>query len=173
MLSRMNWDLTAVSAIAVGLGLVLCVALVSCAYLVAGRVVGTGLPPGFVSNGQLIYFRGLNDRGERIPFEGGAMWLYRQGGSCVSCHGTDGHGGNPVMMGTELPGDIRYHHLTEEGHEEGEEHPPYTDEAIRCAITLGLDPADQPLDPTMPRWQISDQDLDDLIEFLKTLDGEH
>jgi hypothetical protein len=25
----------------------------------------------------------------------------------------------------------------------------------------------------MPRWRMSDGDLDDLIEFLKTLNGEH
>jgi hypothetical protein len=28
------------------------------------------------------------------------------------------------------------------------------------------------LDLTMPRWRMSDQDLDDLIEYLKTLNGE-
>jgi hypothetical protein len=74
------------------------------------------------------------------------------------------------MMGTEIPGDIRYHHLTEEEHEEGEEHPPYTDELIKRAITEGLNPAGEPLDRTMPRWQMSEKDLDDLLEFLKTLD---
>lgn len=77
------------------------------------------------------------------------------------------------MMGTEVPGDIRYRHLIEEEeHEEGEEHPPYTDELIKRAITLGVNPAGEPLDLTMPRWRLSDQDLDDLLEFLKTLDAQ-
>jgi mono/diheme cytochrome c family protein len=76
------------------------------------------------------------------------------------------------MMGTEIPGDIRYGHLIEEEDEEGEEHPPYTDELIKRAITLGLNPAGEPLDPTMPRWRMSDQDLDDVIQYLKTLNGE-
>jgi hypothetical protein len=71
-------------------------------------------------------------------------------------------------MGTEIPGDIRYHHLIEEEHEE--EHPPYTDELIKRAITEGLNPAGEPLDRTMPRWRMSEEDLDDLVEFLKTLD---
>jgi mono/diheme cytochrome c family protein len=98
------------------------------------------------------------------------MWLSMHGGGCVSCHGEDGRGDVPVMMGTEIPPDIRYHALTEEEHDEheGKEHPPYTDATIKRAITDGLNPAGEPLDYTMPRWQMSERDLDDLLEFLKT-----
>ena len=119
------------------------------------------------TNGEQIYFTGVNERGEAIKFNGGPMWLSMHGGSCVSCHGIDGRGGLNVMMGTETPSDIRYKALTE-GHEEGE-HPPYTDELIRRAVREGLNPAGEVLDPTMPRWSISDEDLDDLIEYLKVL----
>lgn len=123
------------------------------------------------SNGQRIYYTGVNQHGQRISFEGGPMWQYMHGGGCVSCHGENGRGGVPVMMGTEIPPDIRYGHLIEEEHEEGhEEHPPYTDESIRLAITDGLDPAGQPLDYTMPRWQMSEADLSDLLDFLKDLE---
>ncbi len=128
----------------------------------------------YPTNGQRIYYTGINERGERIPFRGGPMWLSMRGGSCVSCHGEDGRGGVPVMMGTEIPPDIRYHALTEEEHDEhggeGEEHPPYTDETIKRAITDSLNPADESLDYTMPRYQMSEGDLDDLLEFLKTLE---
>jgi len=124
----------------------------------------------YAGNGETIYFTGFNNRGERIPFTGGPHWLYRHGGGCAACHGPDGRGEAPVMMGTEIPSDIRYHHLIEEEeHGEGEEHPPYTDETIKQAIIEGLDPAGEPLDLTMPRWQISERDLDDLLKFLKTL----
>jgi len=162
-----------VAAVLVGLALVCCVAFISGAYLVTRPGAETVPPEEHVSNGQLIYFTGRNERGERIPFDDGPMWLHMRGGSCAACHGANGRGGAPVMMGTEVPGDIRYHHLIEEEeHEEGEEHPPYTDELIKRAITLGLNPAGEPLDLTMPRWHMSDQDLDDLLKFLKTLDGE-
>jgi len=57
-----------------------------------------------------------------------------------------------------------------EGGEEGMEHEPYTDEDIKRAITEGIEPDGEPLDWPMPRWTMSDEDLDDLIEFLKTLD---
>jgi len=171
--SRTVWIVVIVAAVLVGLALVCCVALGFGGYLVTRPGAEGAQPQEYVSNGQMIYFTSRNQQGQRIPFDGAPMWLYMQGGSCASCHGADGRGGAPVMMGTEIPGDIRYSHLTEEEHEEGEEHPPYTDELIRRAITLGLNPAGEPLDLTMPRWRMSDQDLDDLIEFLKTLNGEH
>jgi mono/diheme cytochrome c family protein len=125
----------------------------------------------YTSNGERIYYAGINEQGQRIPFEGGPMWLYMHGGSCVSCHGEDGRGDVPVMMGTEIPPDIRYEHLIEEEHEEGgEEHPPYTDETIKRAITQGLNPAGEPLDYTMPRFRMSEADLNDLLEYLKALE---
>ncbi len=173
MSSRTIWIVIIVAAVLVGLSLVCCVGFIAAAYLVTTPVTRSAIPEERVSNGQLIYFTGRNDRGERIPFDGGPMWLYMHGGSCAACHGADGRGGAPVMMGTEMPSDIRYHHLLEEEHEEGEEHPPYTDELIKRALTHGLNPAGEPLDLTMPRWRMSERDVDDLLEFLKTLDGEY
>ncbi|MFQ5741480.1 MAG: c-type cytochrome, partial [Acidobacteriota bacterium] len=103
---------------------------------------------------------------------GGPMWLAMHGGGCVNCHGVHGRGGVPVPMGTKLPPDIRYKLLTEKephAHGAGEGHPVYTDELIKRAITQGLNPVGKPLDSTMPRWQMTDEDLSDLIAYLKTL----
>jgi cytochrome c oxidase subunit 2 len=170
--SRTAWAVIVVGAVLLGLALVFCFAVIFGAVTLTRPMASAPGSGEHVSNGQMIYFTGRNDRGERIPFDGGPMWLYMHGGGCAACHGADGRGGAPVMMGTEIPGDIRYHHLTEEEHEEGEDHPPYTDELIKRAITLGLDSGGQPLDLTMPRWHMSDQDVNDVIAFLKTLDGE-
>jgi cytochrome c oxidase subunit 2 len=90
----------------------------------------------------------------------------------VSCHGPHGRGGIPVLRGTAIPPDIRYEALTTEAQDQGQgkmTHPPYTDALIRRAITKGIDPAGQPLDWTMPRWQMGQEDLDDLLASLKTL----
>jgi cytochrome c oxidase subunit 2 len=124
------------------------------------------------SNGEMIYFTGFDDREERIPFTEGPRWLYMHGGGCAACHGADGRGGMPVMMLGEVPPDIRYTHLIAEEHSEGhgEEHPPYTDALIKRAIVEGLDPAGNPLGPSMPRWQMDEGDLEDVLNFLKTLD---
>jgi mono/diheme cytochrome c family protein len=116
--------------------------------------------------------RSYPTNGQRIPRSGGPMWLSMHDGGCVSCHGEGGRAGVPVMMGTKIPANIRYHALTEEEHDEhgGEEHPSYTDVIIVQAITDGLNPAGEPLDYAMPRWRTSEQDLDDLIAYLKTLE---
>jgi len=128
----------------------------------------------YESNGERIYFTATSNSGHPITAQ--MTGMHRMGGmmACVTCHGSDGRGG-PVtmMMGTFEAPDIRYHTLTETDHdesgEEHEEHPPYTDATIKQAITQGIDPAGDPLTWPMPRWQMSDQDLNDLIAYLKTL----
>ncbi|HIE27446.1 TPA: c-type cytochrome [Candidatus Poribacteria bacterium] len=146
--------------------------------------IGPGMMDGqwdgreYESNGERIFFTGINDAGERIRFSGGPWWLWMHGGGCASCHGTDGRGGFPVMMGTEIPPNITYEALTLGEHEHGggeeagEEHEPYTDELIKQAIAKGLDASGEPLDLTMPRWQMNDEDLNNLIDYLKTLSAE-
>ncbi|KXS44172.1 MAG: cytochrome c, mono- and diheme variants family [Methanolobus sp. T82-4] len=125
----------------------------------------------FDSNGEMIYYTGYNESGQRIPFSYGPNWLYVHGGSCVNCHGVNGEGGVPIMMAYELPADIRYDSLTSEEHEaeEGEEHPPYTDETIKRAIREGVDPTGEELDPVMPRWHMTEGDLNDTVDYLKQL----
>lgn len=126
------------------------------------------------NNGEVIYYYGYNNRGEAIPFRGGLHWMSMHGGSCVDCHGRDGRGGFPVMMLTELPPDIRYETLLSEEHHHGEgevdEHEtPYTDELIIRAIREGLDADGEVMERDMPQWDLSDEDAQDLLEYLKTL----
>jgi mono/diheme cytochrome c family protein len=120
----------------------------------------------FESNGEMIYYTGFNDSGHRLSMTAGPNWIHVHGGSCVNCHGEDGKGGVPIMMGYVVPADITYESLTSEEHAG---HIPYTDETIKIAIREGIDPEGHPLDSTMPRWRMMDEDMDDLIEYLKTL----
>jgi cytochrome c oxidase subunit 2 len=134
---------------------------------------GGSTPQQFTSNGEQIYYTGVSRKDGYIPRAGGPPWAQRVG--CVACHGVQGRGGVPVMMGTAIPEDIRYATLTAAEHqEEGEkkeemDHPPYTDATIKQAITQGVDPANKPLDWTMPRWQMGADDLNDVLAYLKTL----
>jgi hypothetical protein len=127
----------------------------------------------FTSNGEMIYHTGYTQDGQGIPIKGGPGWIYMRGGACASCHGAGGKGGDIPHMCTEEAPSITYHDLTEEEHEEHAEEkespPPYTDETIKSAIKEGLNPAGDRLDSCMPQWQMSDEDLDDMIEYLKTL----
>ena len=129
----------------------------------------------YATNGERIYYLGVDSEGQRIRFRGGPHWLRMMGGSCFNCHGPNGRGGFPVMMGTHTPGDIRYsalvsgkHHGEEEGEEEEGE--VYTDEDIRKAIRESVEPSGESMDRTMPRWNISDDDMNDLLEYLKELE---
>ena len=81
-----------------------------------------------------------------------------------------------MMWSFDTP-DITWDKLTQEEHheeesdtDEHEEHPPYTEETLKSAITRGINPAGEPLDEEMPRWIMSGQDLDDLVDFIKTLE---
>jgi cytochrome c oxidase subunit 2 len=124
----------------------------------------------FSSNGQRIYFTATSSSGEAIIPEGFTMMMHRI--TCADCHGPKGKGGTVYMMmqSFDVP-DISWSELTEQEHEDGdhEDHPPYTEETLKQAITQGLDPAGDTLDEFMPRWQMSEQDLNDLVGFIKTL----
>lgn len=120
----------------------------------------------FKSNGERIYFTATSDSAQPIIASTGQMTMQRGMMSCAECHGPDGKGGAGRMMmwSFEAP-DIRYSALIA-GHDEEQ---PYTEELIKRAITKGIDSDGSRLEPPMPVWQMSEADLNDLMEFLKTL----
>jgi len=126
----------------------------------------------FSSNGERIYYTGIDSTGRRIGFEGGPMWLYMSGGSCIDCHGTSGKGGVPVMMGTAIPADLTNLFATHSHGNENMVMVPYTDDLLKRAITKGINANGDSLDPTMPRWYMPDNDLNDLLAYIKTLQTE-
>lgn len=132
---------------------------------------GPGTPfrsGGFTSNGEQIFFTGTSAR-DTITTTGGPFWFQMHGGGCATCHGPDGKGGTVIMMGRFTAPNITYKVLT--GQASGEEdHKPYTDALIKRAITRGIDSNGDRLSQNMPRWQMSDRDLNNLIDYLKTLD---
>ena len=134
----------------------------------------------FASNGEQIYFTAINDRGQRIRYSGsqnfgGMMMGMGNNLACASCHGSDGRGGIHTMhMEVMDAPDIRYRALRgEEEEHEGEhthedEHREYDLEAFHLAVIGGVHPDGEPLSRDMPRWRMSDEDLADLFEFLKS-----
>ncbi len=118
----------------------------------------------FHSNGERIYRTATSASGQPIIPERFFMPMMRA--VCANCHGPQGHGGNIFIMmyRYEVP-NITWPVLTGPF----EDHQPYTEETVKQAITQGIDPAGNPLEYPMPRWQISPQDLNDLLSFIKTL----
>jgi len=136
--------------------------------------VGSGMTGGdgsdvrsYASVGEQIYLTGVGVDGRDISRTVSAVSqgsLMMGGGGCGSCHAADGRGGTiQMMMGTtiEVP-DITYDELIEDG---------FTDVTIGDAIVEGLDEAGESLDETMPRWQMTTEDLDATIAYLKELSG--
>jgi len=128
----------------------------------------------YASNGERIYFTATNDQGEYISYTEGPAYGGMMGGrlACVSCHGEDGRGGLHWMHMQQMDApDIRYSALINDHDEGGEEMQmeEYDLEVFRNAVVLGQHPDGDSLSDGMPRWEMSDSDLSDLLDFLKTL----
>jgi hypothetical protein len=85
---------------------------------------------------------------------------------CVNCHGYDGRG---KREGGIAPSNLQWSALTKPYASGTRTHGPYTAAALRRAFTMGFDPAGNALDPTMPRYQMSMRDADDLVAYIRTL----
>ncbi len=133
----------------------------------------------FNSNGKQIYFSATSKQGSPISYTGGATTGMMMSGklACVSCHGTDAAGGKHTMgMETMDAPDIRWPALSV-GHHGGEvvdslkQHHEvvYSFESFKNSVENGKHPDGDDLKKDMPRWQMSDADLKDLMNYLKSL----
>ena len=132
-------------------------------------------PTQFQSNGERIYFTTTSASGQPINAQGGTMhmrMMATDGGGCVTCHGTDRQGGRLMPrfwnVAPPLTPDALFGEHEEDGHGD---HESYTDETLRRAIIKGIDAGGKPLAQEMPRWSMLEQDIDDLIGFLKSPDS--
>jgi cytochrome c oxidase subunit II len=134
---------------------------------VSGSPTDTASPPetpapsasASISNGERIYNTSISASGQPITYTGGP-------GMMMHCHGPEGRGGTVffMMQSFDIP-DITWPVLTGPDMD----HPPYTVETLKRAISEGLDPGGNPLEYPMPRWQMSAQDLNDLAAYIMTL----
>jgi mono/diheme cytochrome c family protein len=137
-----------------------------------------------VSNGGKIYNTSVDENGNEITNTGGPYsGMMMMGGhlACASCHGSDGKGGEHYMMMQEMNApDIRWKVLTGEMKGEGqteedyklqkEEHKGYDFEMFKKGVVDGKHPDGEDTKPGMPRWNISDEDLRAVMNYLKSLD---
>ena len=130
--------------------------------------------PTYSSLGESLYYAGIGSEGRDIPYTAGPEWMKTtQEIGCVNCHGADGKGGFPMTTDSKEAPSVTYDSLTSEVHYHGgqrEVHAgKYTDEAIKQAITQGIDPSGKELDAMMPRWKMTDAELTELLKYLKEL----
>ena len=121
--------------------------------------------------GKQIYVHGTSPGGRKILAYFGESSLEVPGRTmpCANCHGLDGRG---KPEGGVVPSNLTWEALTKPygvTHPGGRTHPPYTERALEVAITRGLDPAGNKLLNLMPHYQLSQEDLGDLVAYLKRL----
>ncbi len=89
---------------------------------------------------------------------------------CGNCHGPDGlgqlEGGVTVPAITWADLTRSYGHV----HATGRSHPPFSEANFARALEEGLDPGGNRLDPAMPRYTLSRQDLRSLVAYLRRIE---
>ncbi|WDE01648.1 c-type cytochrome [Thalassomonas actiniarum] len=120
--------------------------------------------------GQAIYLTGKSLSGRDIEARlGSGASLPASLMPCVNCHQHDGKG---TREGGVSPADIRWSTLTRPygtTDNTGKTAPAYDRKSIKKAISLGVDSGGAPLSQIMPRYQLSHQDMEDLVAFLTGL----
>ncbi|HEX6828684.1 MAG TPA: ABC transporter substrate-binding protein [Burkholderiales bacterium] len=125
--------------------------------------------------GRRIYLEGVSPSGALLqalvgphstPMEGKSM-------PCANCHGADGSG---RPEGGVRPPNITWRELSKRyghRHENGRQHPAFTDKTFAEALTFGTDPAGNKLEPSMPRYVMSHKDIGDLLAYLKKIESDY
>ncbi len=119
----------------------------------------------YSSAGEKIYLTSVNEDGEIVlPASGmgsfSMMSNIMRPIACANCHGIDGKGGFLFPDNKTASADIRWEELAKEGFDEAK---------FKEAVKEGVNEKGDRLSVWMPRWDISDKDLDALIAYLKTL----
>jgi ABC-type branched-subunit amino acid transport system substrate-binding protein len=122
--------------------------------------------------GKQIYFEGTSPRGTEITAVVGDEAAMLPGSimPCSSCHGSDGLG---RPEGGVIPLDIRWSELVKtygHVHHDGRRHPPFDDDSFIRSMIAGVDPANNPMDRSMPMYQVSGEDMADLVAYMKVLE---
>jgi ABC-type branched-subunit amino acid transport system substrate-binding protein len=125
--------------------------------------------------GRQIYFEGKSPRGNAITGFVGKEKVKVPGtvATCGSCHGADGLGRPEAGV---IPSNIRWNYLSKpygNTSPTGRKFPAYDEDALKECIVDGYDPGGNRLDTSMPTYDMTDEDLDDLIAYLKKLEFDY
>ncbi len=124
--------------------------------------------------GKQIYLEGMSPSGgDMTAIVGtGGVELPASAVPCSSCHGPDGLG---RPEGGVIPTNIRWNELTKSYghvHENGRRHPAFDEGSLARVLRTGLDPAGNRLDQAMPLYTMSEEDMADLLAYLRQLEAD-
>jgi len=120
--------------------------------------------------GKAFYLRGESASGQEITALMGEVDVPASTLPCAGCHGNRGEG---RAEGGVTAGNMRWSHLTKPyGHidEGGRKHAAFSEASFIRTMTSGLDPAGNKLAVAMPTYRMPQDDMANLIAYLKRIE---
>lgn len=120
--------------------------------------------------GKMFYLRGESASGQEITALMGDIDVPATTLTCAGCHGTRGEG---KTEGGVTAGNLTWSYLTKPyGHndEGNRKHPAFSEASFTRMLAAGLDPAGNKLAVAMPTYRMPQQDMADLIAYLKRIE---
>ena len=122
--------------------------------------------------GKAFYLRGESASGEEITAMMGEVDVPASTLTCAGCHGNRGEG---RTEGGVTAGNMSWTYLTKPyGHsdEGGRKHPAFSESSFARLMTAGTDPAGNKLAVAMPTYRMTQEDMANLIAYLKRIDSD-
>jgi ABC-type branched-subunit amino acid transport system substrate-binding protein len=132
---------------------------------------GRGLSPQ-ERRGKALYFRGESPSGKEITAILGDFDVPASTLNCAGCHGLRGEG---KTEGGVTAGNLTWTNLIKaygHTHPSGRKHGAFDEKLFTRALVQGVDPAGNELAKAMPRYQMSPEDIADLIAYLKRIEAD-
>jgi mono/diheme cytochrome c family protein len=120
--------------------------------------------------GKAFYLRGETASGQGVTALMGEIDVPASTMTCAGCHGIRGEG---IKEGGVTAGPLTWSYLTKPyGHtdEGGRKHGPFSETSFLRMLTAGLDPAGNKLAVAMPAYRMSQEDMANLIAYLKQIE---
>ena len=120
--------------------------------------------------GKAFYLRGESASGQEITALMGEIDVPASTLTCAGCHGIRGQG---ITEGGVTAGPLTWSFLTKPyGHtdEGGRKHGAFSETSFVRMLTAGLDPAGNKLAVAMPTYRMSQEDMANLIAYLKRIE---
>lgn len=130
------------------------------------EVSGQYQPEHFESEGEQLYFTGVDSSGKQMVAVGGHHHMQMHGGSCVTCHGAKKEGGVRMWPRFWVVAPALSIEALSIQHDDGHSHAAYDKRSLKRAIEDGIGPDGEPLHETMPRWKMSEASMHALIDYL-------
>ncbi|MCA1579254.1 MAG: ABC transporter substrate-binding protein [Acidobacteria bacterium] len=120
--------------------------------------------------GKALYLRGESPSGKEITAMLGDIDVPGSTLNCAGCHGLRGEG---KTEGGVTAGNLTWSNLVRpygHTHPSGRKHSAFNEKLFTRALVQGIDPTGNQLAVAMPRYEMSPQDISDLIAYLKRIE---